>query len=234
MLVAAVRPRARFGGLCGLWRGNAGRREAHPARPRRRRFRRAGSSGWRQPAGDAADASRSTIRMSSSRVPADARGRGARGARARRPSVSARRRGPAHGDLQGGRPPRRGRARFGLAQMAGTHAIGHTRMATESAVTTDGAHPFTTGAGPVPRAQRLAVEPQRRAPRADARGPDLRDRQRHRGRGRLSDLELREGASLEEALEASLDAISTASTPSSSAPRSASACCAIRSPASPR
>ena len=36
--------------------------------------------------------------------------------------------------------------RFGLADMAGTHAIGHTRMATESAVTTDGAHPFTTGA----------------------------------------------------------------------------------------
>jgi len=35
--------------------------------------------------------------------------------------------------------------RFGLAEMAGTHAIGHTRMATESAVTTDGAHPFTTG-----------------------------------------------------------------------------------------
>jgi hypothetical protein len=29
--------------------------------------------------------------------------------------------------------------------MAGSHAIGHTRMATESAVTTDGAHPFTTG-----------------------------------------------------------------------------------------
>jgi len=36
-------------------------------------------------------------------------------------------------------------ARFGLAQMAGTHGIGHTRMATESAVTTDGAHPFSTG-----------------------------------------------------------------------------------------
>jgi glutamate synthase domain-containing protein 1 len=35
--------------------------------------------------------------------------------------------------------------RFGLQQMAGTHAIGHTRMATESAVTTAGAHPFTTG-----------------------------------------------------------------------------------------
>ena len=35
--------------------------------------------------------------------------------------------------------------RFGFAQMSGTHAIGHTRMATESAVTTDGAHPYSTG-----------------------------------------------------------------------------------------
>ncbi|WP_075221133.1 class II glutamine amidotransferase [Acuticoccus yangtzensis] len=37
-------------------------------------------------------------------------------------------------------------ARFGIAGMSGTHAIGHTRMATESAVTTVGAHPFSTGA----------------------------------------------------------------------------------------
>jgi methylamine---glutamate N-methyltransferase subunit A len=35
--------------------------------------------------------------------------------------------------------------RFALTAMGGTHAIGHTRMATESAVTTAGAHPFTTG-----------------------------------------------------------------------------------------
>jgi glutamate synthase domain-containing protein 1 len=35
--------------------------------------------------------------------------------------------------------------RFGLPMMTGTHAIGHTRMATESSVTTDGAHPFSTG-----------------------------------------------------------------------------------------
>ena len=34
---------------------------------------------------------------------------------------------------------------FGIAGMAGTHGIGHTRMATESAVTTLGAHPFSTG-----------------------------------------------------------------------------------------
>ncbi|GGE05519.1 glutamine amidotransferase [Aureimonas endophytica] len=37
-------------------------------------------------------------------------------------------------------------ARFGVARMSGTHGIGHTRMATESAVTTMGAHPFSTGA----------------------------------------------------------------------------------------
>ena len=37
-------------------------------------------------------------------------------------------------------------ARFDLPDLAGTHGIGHTRMATESAVTTLGAHPFNTGA----------------------------------------------------------------------------------------
>lgn len=36
-------------------------------------------------------------------------------------------------------------ARFALSQMGGSHGIGHTRMATESAVTTLGAHPFSTG-----------------------------------------------------------------------------------------
>ncbi|WP_342148851.1 glutamine amidotransferase family protein [Methylorubrum sp. SB2] len=35
--------------------------------------------------------------------------------------------------------------RFDLSTMTGTHGIGHTRMATESAVTTNGAHPFSTG-----------------------------------------------------------------------------------------
>jgi methylamine---glutamate N-methyltransferase subunit A len=35
--------------------------------------------------------------------------------------------------------------RFNLSGMTGTHGIGHTRMATESAVTTMGAHPFNTG-----------------------------------------------------------------------------------------
>jgi len=34
---------------------------------------------------------------------------------------------------------------FGVSSMSGSHMIGHTRMATESAVTTQGAHPFNTG-----------------------------------------------------------------------------------------
>lgn len=36
--------------------------------------------------------------------------------------------------------------RFDIPHLAGSHGIGHTRMATESAVTTMGAHPFSTGA----------------------------------------------------------------------------------------
>ena len=34
---------------------------------------------------------------------------------------------------------------FALADFTGTHALGHTRMATESRVTTAGSHPFSTG-----------------------------------------------------------------------------------------
>jgi methylamine---glutamate N-methyltransferase subunit A len=35
--------------------------------------------------------------------------------------------------------------RFAFAELSGSHALGHTRMATESKVTTDGSHPFSTG-----------------------------------------------------------------------------------------
>jgi glutamate synthase domain-containing protein 1 len=41
--------------------------------------------------------------------------------------------------------PRDVAQRFQLSTMSGSHGIGHTRMATESAVTIDGAHPFSTG-----------------------------------------------------------------------------------------
>jgi len=42
-------------------------------------------------------------------------------------------------------PPRQFIAEFGLGELDGSHALGHTRMATESRVTTEGTHPFSTG-----------------------------------------------------------------------------------------
>ena len=35
--------------------------------------------------------------------------------------------------------------KFNLENFSGSHAIGHTRMATESAITVDGSHPYSTG-----------------------------------------------------------------------------------------
>jgi glutamate synthase domain-containing protein 1 len=35
--------------------------------------------------------------------------------------------------------------RYGFTRLSGTHLVGHTRMATESAVTTENAHPYTAG-----------------------------------------------------------------------------------------
>ena len=35
--------------------------------------------------------------------------------------------------------------RFNLEKLEGSHGIGHTRMATESAITTNGSHPYSTG-----------------------------------------------------------------------------------------
>ena len=42
-------------------------------------------------------------------------------------------------------PPREFIERFSLSDMQGSHALGHTRMATESRVTTEHSHPFSTG-----------------------------------------------------------------------------------------
>jgi amidophosphoribosyltransferase len=42
-------------------------------------------------------------------------------------------------------PPRRFVDRFELASLDGSHALGHTRMATESRVSTEHSHPFSTG-----------------------------------------------------------------------------------------
>ncbi len=42
-------------------------------------------------------------------------------------------------------PPLAFVSRFALDQISGSHALGHTRMATESRVTTEHSHPFSTG-----------------------------------------------------------------------------------------
>jgi methylamine---glutamate N-methyltransferase subunit A len=42
-------------------------------------------------------------------------------------------------------PPREFVESFGLGEIQGSHALGHTRMATESRVTTEHSHPFSTG-----------------------------------------------------------------------------------------
>ena len=42
-------------------------------------------------------------------------------------------------------PPAEFVRRFAIAEIAGSHALGHTRMATESRVSTEHSHPFSTG-----------------------------------------------------------------------------------------
>lgn len=101
--------------------------------------------------------------------------------------------------------PTRVAARFDLAGMRGTHGIGHTRMATESAVTTDGAHPFSTGAD-----QCLVHNGSLSNHRSLARmleGEGIRfvtDNDSEVAAGYLS-WKLRQGATLPQALEAGLE-----------------------------
>ncbi len=84
--------------------------------------------------------------------------------------------------------PREFIKRFGLADVSATHALGHTRMATESRVTTEHSHPFSTGLdlclvhnGSLSNHNRLRTFLQ-------ARGDRVPDRQRLRGGGRIPDL----------------------------------------------
>ena len=60
--------------------------------------------------------------------------------------------------------PRDVAKRFGVEEMSGSHIIGHTRMATESAVTTDRLAPLFHRPRSLPRAQRVAFQPQPPAP----------------------------------------------------------------------
>ena len=94
---------------------------------------------------------------------------------------------------------------FALGDVRGTHGIGHTRMATESKVTTEGSHPFSTGQdlclvhnGSLSNHNRL---------RENLRKAGIRfvsENDTEVAAGYLA-WRLREGASLQEALEGCLD-----------------------------
>jgi glutamate synthase domain-containing protein 1 len=94
--------------------------------------------------------------------------------------------------------------RFHLRDLRGTHALGHTRMATESAVTTEHSHPFSTGLdlclvhnGSLSNHNRLREWLKKH-------GIEIRtDNDTEVAAGYLT-WRLREGASLEEALEAAI------------------------------
>jgi methylamine---glutamate N-methyltransferase subunit A len=95
--------------------------------------------------------------------------------------------------------------RFQIDQLDGSHALGHTRMATESRVTTEHSHPFSTGLdlclvhnGSLSNHNRLRRRLQREGIRFQT------DNDSEVAAGYLT-WRLREGASLEQALEGCLD-----------------------------
>ncbi len=95
--------------------------------------------------------------------------------------------------------------RFGLANAQGRHMIGHTRMATESAVTTAGSHPFATGAdlclvhnGSLSNHNRLREELKRK-------GVTFGSENDSEVAAAYLTWKLRQGVSLKDALEQALD-----------------------------
>jgi glutamate synthase domain-containing protein 1 len=94
---------------------------------------------------------------------------------------------------------------FGLGDFAGTHGLGHTRMATESRVTTEGSHPFSTGLdlclvhnGSLSNHNRLREKLRRE-------GIDFQTDNDTEVAAAYLSWRMREGAGLEEALEGCLD-----------------------------
>jgi glutamate synthase domain-containing protein 1 len=97
--------------------------------------------------------------------------------------------------------------RFRLSEFRGSHAVGHTRMATESAVTTEHSHPFSTGLdlclvhnGSLSNHNRLRRQLRRHGVEFQT------DNDSEVAAGYLM-WRLREGDSLEQALEAALSAL---------------------------
>ena len=130
--------------------------------------------------------------------------------------------------------PREFVERFALADVAATHALGHTRMATESRVTTEHSHPFSTGLdlclvhnGSLSNHNRLRMELRRQGIEFQT------DNDTEVAAGYLT-WRLSRGRRPRAGAARRASTTSTASTPSRSAPPTGSPCCATRSPASRR
>ena len=97
--------------------------------------------------------------------------------------------------------------RFGIEKMSGSHGIGHTRMATESKVTTNGAHPFSTGVdqclvhnGSLSNHNRLRSQLRRDGMTIES------ENDTEVGAAYIS-YQMQQGSTLDEALESSLEAL---------------------------
>jgi methylamine---glutamate N-methyltransferase subunit A len=94
---------------------------------------------------------------------------------------------------------------FELDSMQGSHALGHTRMATESKVTTDGSHPFSTGLDLCLVHNGSLSNHNRLRERLRAEGIEFQTENDTEVAAGYLTWRLREGAALEQALEGCLD-----------------------------
>src|SRR4030095_8846082 len=102
-------------------------------------------------------------------------------------------------------PPREFVETFDLAGMSGSHALGHTRMATESRVTTEHSHPFSTGLDLCLVHNGSLSNHNRLRQRLRAEGIEFEtDNDSEVAAGYLT-WRLREGSTLDQALESALD-----------------------------
>jgi methylamine---glutamate N-methyltransferase subunit A len=94
---------------------------------------------------------------------------------------------------------------FELDSLQGSHALGHTRMATESKVTTDGSHPFSTGLDLCLVHNGSLSNHNRLRERLRAEGIEFQTENDTEVAAGYLTYRLREGATLEQALEGCLD-----------------------------
>jgi amidophosphoribosyltransferase len=101
--------------------------------------------------------------------------------------------------------PRAFAERFALTDFQGTHGLGHTRMATESRVTTEGSHPFSTGHDLCLVHNGSLSNHNRLRERLRREGIEFQTENDTEVAAGYLTWRLREGASLEQALEECLD-----------------------------